>query len=375
MQLFSNYVTLLAVLSFASACSEATAPDDDGRFAPAAAATFRYVGRVDSSVAEARVLVGAASYVEFGLTGTDSVSVLLEATDFYVDSTWAVVEVDGRYVGRYAVHSGDTLRLPVTGTSGQADVDTHRVRIFHAAEPLLAQLIFYGTDGDRPVAFRERPTRRVTFFGDSMSAGAASDTSAGPCDRGLSNTNAYLAFPARLGRALEADYVVHAGSGRGLYTNWNGQDPPLPSLLPSLYMDTADARPYRLDDEDPDLALIALGTNDINSAPELRAEFDPAVFEATYREFVDALHAAYPRAALALVGTPMHGGAKNDTLNAIIARVAAYAKTAHPDLRAVAIPLEDRERHGCPAGPHPSTADHAAIAQEILGGLEGLLDG
>ena len=334
--------------------------------------SFRYVGRVDSADARAYVLAGAASYVEFGL-GDEGVEVLLTAADYNVDSTWVVAEVDGEYLGRYAVRHDDTLRLPIGAREASGADGPRRIRIFHAAEQLMGRLRFHGTAGGDVVAYPERPPRRVAFFGDSMSGGAASDTSAGPCGGGLSNANAYLAFPARVGRALEADYVVHAASGRGLYTNWNGEDPPLPDLLPHLYMDTADANPYRLRDFDADLAVVALGTNDLNSVPELRAEFDPAVFEAAYRRFVDTLHAGFPRASLALVGTPMHGGAANDSLNAIIRRVAAYAKTAHPGLTARAIPLEARELHGCPAGPHPSTGDHAAIAAVVAAGLEGLL--
>lgn len=352
-------------------CAPTPAPDDsDARVEPDSKA-FRYVGRVDSADAGAYVLAGAATYVEFALDaeGTD---VLLTAADYNVDSTWAVAEVDGAYVGRYAAHHADTLRLRIEDASAESGAE-RRVRIFHAAEQLMGRLVFHGTEGGRVSRHAGKPTRRVAFFGDSMSGGAASDISAGPCSTGLSNANAYLAFPARVGRALESDYVVHAASGRGLYTNWNGQDPPLPELLPHLYMDTAAAEPYRLSDFDADLAVVALGTNDLNSAPDLRPEFDPAVFEATYRRFVDTLLAGYPRAALALVGTPMHGGAKNDTLNAIIERVAAYAKTAHPGLTARAVPLEARELHGCPAGPHPSTEDHAAIAAEIVAGIEGML--
>lgn len=360
----SFYVALTGALAACSDRPEASPPDS---LAPDAE-VFRYVGRVDSSDAGAYVLAGAASYVEFGL-GAGGTTVLLTAADYNVDSTWAVAEVDEQYLGRYAVHHDDTLRLDIAPLASGDDSAVRRVRVFHAAEQLMGRLRFHGTVGGAVQTFENVPTRRVAFFGDSMSGGAASDVSGGPCSSGLSNANAYLAFPARIGRALDADYLVHAASGRGLYTNWNGQDPPLPDLLPHLYMDTADARPYALGDFDADLAVVALGTNDLNSAPDLRAEFDPAVFEASYRRFVDTLHEAYPRAALALIGTPMHGGAKNDTLNAIIARVAAYAKTSYPHLDARAIPLEDRELHGCPAGPHPSLEDHAVIAEEIVARL------
>ena len=368
-------LALLSCLAVA-ACSPGAGDDAaaGAAFLPADDAVFRYVGRVDSAPPGHAVLAGAASYVEFAFAG-DSAAALVSAAEFNVDSTWVVTEVDGAYRERRAVHARDTLRLVLRAAGAPGADGLHRARVFHAAEQLMGRLLFLGTAGGDVRAWPRRPGRVAVFLGDSMSGGAASDVSAGPCGGGLSNANAYRAFPARVGRALEADYVVHAVSGRGLYTNWNGQDPPLPALLPHLYLDTADATPYRLADVDADLAVVALGTNDLNSAPDLRPAFDPARFEAAYRDLVDTLRAAYPRAALAFVGTPMHGGAENDTLNAIVARVEAYARIAYPGIAARAIPLERRELHGCPAGPHPSVEDHAVIAEEIVAGLSGLLEG
>ena len=355
------------------------APPSESDLAAAAAATlahdapaFRYVGRVDPGTpAGATALVGAASYVEFEFRG-DTLYLGLGAAEKFGGYTWAIVELDGAYAGRHRIERSRDRPLALASPRPREWV---RARVHHGAEPLFSHLAFRGARADSLRAPRERPARTVAFFGDSMSSGAASDTTAGPCGREHANANAYLAFPARVGRAVGADYVVHSASGRGLYTNWNGQEPPLPALLPHLYLDTASAKTYDMAADPLDAAVVVLGANDVNHAPELRPAFDSARFERAYLTFVAGLAADYPTLRLLLVDSPMHGGDTGALLGRIIERVAQQARRAHPGMEIATHRVPAEPLHGCPAGPHPSVDDHARIAEGIVGKLRALLAG
>ena len=338
----------------------------------AEAEVFTYKGRIDQSNPLAPVLAGPASYVEFAFEG-DNITVLLTATNYQVGHTWAAVEVDGEYFGRFRVTAKDTVQLSIPRSESD-DSPPHTIRIHHAVEPLFGRLVFLGARG-QVVKPSYSPSDLVIFLGDSMTCGAASDTTSGPCNYGAyhDNTNAYLAFPARVGRAMDAHFIVHAVSGRGLYTNWNGQDPPLPVLLPYLYLDTANAMPYDMTVNQPVAAVVALGTNDLNSAPELRSEFDSTRFENTYVEFVKTLHEHSPSTAILMSTSVMHAGTKERLLSRILDRVATRSRSNYPNLKIAKSQLEEMELHGCPAGPHPSTEEHAVIATQLTRDLKALL--
>lgn len=356
-------ITLFAACAGPSLTADIAFPADD----PA----YRYVGRVDTSAPREAVLVGGASYVEFAFTGPQA-EVYLTATDYGDGWTWAVVEIDGEYRGRHRVEAGDTLALTVYAPPGYSS--PFRVRIHQGGEALFGRLVFLGASARYVLAAPRQPELTLAFFGDSMSNGAASDTSATPCGRGLDNTNAYLAFPARIGRALGADYVVHAVAGRGLYINWDGRDLPLPRALGYLYLDSTDARPYDMRAVHCDGAVVALGTNDLNSEPALRPAFDSARFERAYALFLDTLHAQQPDMAILLSTSPMVSDTAGERLTRILDRVVDGARRRYPTLRIDAAHLPDMKLHGCPAGPHPSAEDHAFIAAALAPRLHKLME-
>lgn len=357
-------IALLAACAGPSLTADIAFPADD----PA----YRYVGRVDTAAPREAVLIGGASYVEFAFTGPQA-EVYLTATDYGDGWTWAVVDIDGEYRGRHRVEAGDTLALTVYAPPGYSS--PFRVRIHQGGEAMFGRLVFLGASARYVLAAPRQPALTLAFFGDSMSNGAASDTSASPCGRGLDNTNAYLAFPARIGRALDADYVVHAIAGRGLYINWNGQDPPLPRELGYLYLDSTDARPYDMRAVHYDGAVVALGTNDLNEEPALRPTFDSARFERAYAQFIDTLHAQQPDMAILLSTSAMVRDTAGARLARILARTANRARLRYPTLHIDYVRLPDMTLHGCPAGPHPSAEDHAIIAAALAPELQRLMEG
>ena len=328
----------------------------------AASAPYRYMGRVDSAQAGQVDLIGVASYVEFGFTG-DSIEVFVSAEGGPAGYSFATVEVDGVYRGRFEIPDGDTTRLSF---SAEGD-GHHRLRLSQASEQWVGALIFYGAAAES-VTRSEARRGLAAFFGDSISAGAGSDTTGKSCDEEFYGdlANGFLAFPARAARMLELDYVVHAQSGRGLYVNWNAEDPPLPAILGHLSMDTADQRAYDISAEDPVLAVVALGTNDINAGPERSAApFDTVVYESVYDGFIDRLTDAYPRADFVLVTSPMAEEPIASLLTRSIHRVLNNARARHPDREFAIANVNGLPNNGCSNVPHPTIDDQVAIAERV----------
>ena len=333
-----------------------TAPD---------AEVFRYVGRVDTAATAGEAhLIGVASYVEFEFEG-DSV-VLAVSSDGGPDGySFATVEIDGAYRGRFEIGEDTVTRLAF----GTSDGGRHRVRLSQASEQWVGALRFLGASAK---TLHRAPARRgtVSFFGDSISAGAASDTTGKSCaeEHYGDLANGFLAFPARAARLLDLDYVVHAQSGRGLYVNWNAEDPPLPALLDHLSMDTTDARAYDLSEEDPLLAVIALGTNDINDGDERAgSRFDSSVYAMRYVAFADRLAEAYPRADFVLVTSPMTRGERGALLARSIARARDIIAERHPRREVVIADVTGMPNNGCSSVPHPTVEDQIAIAERVAG--------
>ena len=360
----SAVLPAVALLASVIGCREGTGPLPP--VTGAEAGVYRYVGRVDSTTAPGEVhLVGVASYVEFGFSG-DSVAVVVSSEGGPDGYSFATVEIDGAYRGRFEIPEDEETRLAFVVDAG-AQAEPHRLRLSQASEQWVGALRFLGASAK---TLHPAPARRgrVSFFGDSISAGAASDTTGKSCDEEHYGdlANGFLAFPARAARLLDLDYVVHAQSGRGLYVNWNAEDPPLPALLDHLSMDTSDARAYDLATEDPILAVIALGTNDISDGEARAASpFDSSVYTMRYVGFADRLAEAYPRADFVLVTSPMTRGERGALLARSIARARDMIAERHPSREVVIADVTGMPNNGCSAVPHPTIDDQAAIAERV----------
>ncbi len=356
------WATFVLTLLSVAACIGKGAPEMLSY--PAGHEAYRYVGRTGIDSSGAYDLMGSAAYVEFEYTG-DSVSLEVATAGGPNGYSFATVEVDGEYLGRFKIPTDTVTSLGFA--TGSSTPGPHRLRLSQASEPWVGHLLFYAAAAKTITRAPDREAT-VTFFGDSISAGAGSDTTGVGCDEAHygDQANAFLAFPARAGRLLNVDYVVHAQSGRGLYVNWNAEDPPLPALLDHLSMDTTDTRTYDLTAEDPIAAVVCLGTNDMNGG-EARADtpFDSTHFEQVYVGFVDRLVAAYPRAAIVLVTTPLSGPPQAAVLERILARVKQHANEAHPNVRVGIANVTGYPVSGCSRVPHPNITDQALIAETV----------
>jgi hypothetical protein len=216
----------------------------------------------------------------------------------------------------------------------------------------------------------------IEFVGNSITCGAMSDTSVSPCAVGdyVDHHNAYYAYGPRAARDLGVEYMLSSVSGIGIYRNWNSDGPTMPQVYEKAGLDVSDGRSWDFGKVRPAVVCIALGTNDLSHGDGKRARlaFDSAVFVSTYIPFVRLVKGKYPAAQIALLSSPMVGGADGLLLQRCLRAVKTAIDALYPSGKRVAVfdfaPMQPR---GC--GYHPSVEDHAVLAQELVPFLKGLL--
>ncbi|MBC7850580.1 MAG: GDSL family lipase [Chitinophagaceae bacterium] len=326
---------------------------------------FNYGGRT-LEVNGNRVLVSAASYVEFKFTGDSCIVDLinLAAGDNY---NYVSIEIDGKYIGRIKV-AGDSIRsIPIqtsTKINSSKDSQSHVVRIFKATEALNGQVIFAGARAEKLERIPARAKRKIEFIGNSITSGMAVDASMIPCDSGqwYDQHNAYLAYGPLLARSLDADFMLSSISGVGVYRTWNMDEPNMREAYESAYLDRDSSVRWNFNDYQPDLVSICLGTNDLSDGDgkNPRKPFDSTVFVNSYLDLLRIVYHRYPNAKLALLTSPMISGEKATLFFRCLNRIKLKAEAIHAGKKIAIFDFPAMTPHGCSY--HPDARDHEIMA-------------
>jgi len=244
----------------------------------------------------------------------------------------------------------------------------HRVDIVHRTETWLGvpSIARFTTDG-HVLQAPALPERKLLVLGDSVSCGAGMERPAGP-DAGDKNKpswwNARLSYGMLLGRALHAQVQLVCYGGRGLVRSWNGHtdEYQLPAFYELAIPDATHPVRWKQADYQPDLILVAIGTNDFTAGVP-----DEASYLAAYETFVRTLLRDHPRAQVALTEGAILNGEKKERLSAYILDTVQRVGSA----RVHAIP--SGHHPGDAADAHPTTAQHAEMADELAPRLRRLM--
>lgn len=123
-------------------------------------------------------------------------------------------ELDGVYQKRIKVMGGNVQTITIT-----ADADTtHTVWIYKATEAATGPIIIKKIEGNNLTVINIADEPTIEFIGNSITCGAAADTSETPCNQGVyhDHHNAYDAYGPRVARALNMNYILSSVSGIGL---------------------------------------------------------------------------------------------------------------------------------------------------------------
>ncbi len=222
--------------------------------------------------------------------------------------------------------------------------------------------------GETPTALPPRP-HQIEFIGDSHTVGYGNTSTTRNCttDDVWRTTDNSQAFAPLMAGRYNADYQVNAISGHGIVRNYNGfAGDPVPVAYPFVLLDHNTV--YKDDSWQPQVIVIALGTNDFTTALHDGEKWTTrdqlhADYEATYGAFLKGLRAHNPKAYFILWATDMAGG----EIATEEQKVVDSARAAG-DSRITFIAMNGLAMAGCHF--HPSADDDKVIAAR----LEAIID-
>ena len=239
----------------------------------------------------------------------------------------------------------------------------HRVDIMHRTESwqgvvTLARFVTDGTLHTAPVL----PQRKMLVLGDSVTCGEAIDRVDGETKK-PSWWNPRASYGMLAAQALGAQVQLVCHGGRGLLRSWNGRtdDDNLPDFYELAIANDEQRVRWNHAAYWPDLIVVAIGTNDFSTGIPERDAYVNA-----YVSLVRTLLRNHPHALLVLTEGAILNGERKTALTSYIAetirrvgnaRVHAVASVYHP---------------GDAIDAHPTKAQHAAMARELLPQLRDL---
>lgn len=283
---------------------------------------------------------------------------------------------------QYELDSVYQKRLKVTGNTANAITITaassgkHIVWIYKATEATTGPVIVQKITGNNLTVLASPKEPLIEFIGNSITCGAASDTSEVKCGQGVYHDqhNAYYAYGPRVARALHTNFLMSSVSGIGIYRTWNMDSPSMPLVYEKESLSVEDSMHWDFKKYSPKIVSIALGTNDLSrgDGKHSRSPFDSARFVKDYTAFVQLVKSKYPKATIALLSSPMATGGDRILLQNCLSAVkqnidALYAK----DTKVALFFFEPMKAGGCTG--HPSVEDHAVLAQQLVPFFKSLL--
>lgn len=325
---------------------------------------FRYVGRMSHSNPNAVRMgfTGAQIYARF--TGTSVRMRMKPGSGFF-----AVVIDDGK--PRMVQSLRDTTVLLAQGLKP----GTHSLAISQCTEAADVDYpVFYGLQLDRGARLAEAPalpTRRIEFIGNSITCGKGALDNTKAKDRDdIAYESWYISYDAEVARRLNAQCMVVARSGIGIYRNNGGRRSGDALTMQYYYTRTLcqegsemwDATTY-----EPDLICINLGTNDTAQT------YDVELLKQGARKFLQDVHNLHPRAKMVVLTGPMRSGQRlADQKAGLDYAVAQLKADGFQDVYRFDLP-RDNGQYGYGTGRHPAVGEHSHMADILTPYLKDLM--
>lgn len=273
-----------------------------------------------------------------------------------------VVVDDGEEQG-FVLDSGQQLvrivdKLPRGG---------HQVTVFKRSEGYRGAIQFGGLQLAKGVKLGKPPAhskRRILVVGDSISAGMGLLGAAGANDDQADQTPWYT-YWAVASRAVGADAMCVATSGKGIYRNW-GSEGASADTMPTYFDQilTGDgSQPWDHSQWVPTDVIINLNTNDFGTGTPPKDEF-----LAAYRDFLMRIRETAPQARIYLALGPMIDAEKRTLLTGWYGELIAALGD-----RLIAVADLGSMQWPAHAGgtSHPNRIGHAAAAENLVRFLGG----
>lgn len=201
--------------------------------------------------------------------------------------------------------------------------------------------------------------RKILVIGDSITCGFGNESKSPNHINGLRIENGYMSYAAIAARRVDAEIMMICWSGRGLYRNYyinHDRQGTLPELFDRTLPLEAEPK-WNQRNYIPQLIIINLGTNDLNTDEGRKASLTPREFLSTYDKFLNHLHNLFPHAkVLAAIG-PI-----------VDSPISGWIRTLPEKFHFVHIlifPDKNRAAEDIGGGRHPSVLGDIKMADEL----------
>lgn len=318
---------------------------------------LEWVGRVSLRNPEKAVFTFPGVQLWADFTGTSAKLLTKPGSGYFM------VEIDD--LEPYKVQSVKTDSIVVLAEN--LPQGKHYLTVTHVNEGLVMKPEIHGLildEGADLIGKPVMPVRKMEFIGNSITCGLGNEGDPGAKKFDYSMQNQYYTYEAIAARELEAQCMVVARSGIGIYRNNNGnvkgdrgnfQD-----VYPYMQFGTTGEK-WDFSRYTPDVVCVNLGTNDTTNPG-----YDITLLTNAYKNFLKTLRSHYPNAKIVLLTGSMLKGQR-----------LADVKKAHRDAIADAKARGDNEVYTLDFTPedgsvakgvfnHPSRERHEKMAQELI---------
>jgi len=335
-------------------------------FFPATDPRLTWQGRNWKDQNGLRYLTGSASSLTYHFYGNKS-RIWIQNAAPQGEYNYISIIIDGERQPRQAIRFDTLTPLEIVP---KKKAENHTIELYKETEAANGAILISSVEADSLFVIEPSQKKRIEFIGNSITVGMSADASQIACDAGTwyDQHNAYDAFGPRVARALDMDYMLTGFSGIGIYRNTRSDSPVMRDIFPSAFLSPNPNSPrWDFNQFTPDIVSICLGTNDFSGGDGVtpRAAFDPEKFIPAYVDFLRTVHGHYPDAQIVITNTPMLSGQNNIILMDCLSRIKTEAERTLPDLKPLLIFSFSKTYMGGCLG-HPSTAEHALMAEEMV---------
>ncbi|AKV04153.1 Endoglucanase E precursor [Labilithrix luteola] len=309
----------------------------------------RFVGRVDNSDPKA---------VRFAWPGTAIIARVkgpaLSARIRDDGNNFFQVLVDGEPKSIFKTEKGKESYSVVEGLTD----DIHEIALYKRTEAKVGEATFLGFDGDAKLMPPPAPAdRRIEFVGDSITTGYGNEGPGAVCTFNPAQENEYLSYSALTARALKADHVTVAWSGKTIKEMTEYWERTLPARTDSRWNHKSWV---------PQVVVLNVGTNNF-------ATHDPGEerFVRVYSQLFARVRSEYPEAFVVCALGPMltdryPQGRNNRTLakRYMAAAMAKLKANGQSNFEYLEFP-EQNHADGLGCGFHPGLKTHKLMAERL----------
>ena len=324
---------------------------------------IQYIGRIDDSDPMHPAFTYPGVQIRTGFTGT-SLEMMCK-----LHSGYFMVEIDGGEPFKVSFLGNTVANL----ANGLAD-GTHQAIVTYIGEGYENVPEFHGFFVDKGKTLAPAaplPTRKIEFIGNSITCGYGIEANSEAEHYTEETANFYYTYAARTARNLNAQALVVARSGIGVYRSYNG-----PKTGDKVNMNTE--YPYTLlynnqqkwdfSRYTPDVVCINLGTNDTSTQGA-----DSVLLLNGFKQLYKQVRSHYPKAKIVLLcGCMMNGQQLLSAQQAMNTTVDYAHQQGDAEVYRFDFTPHDGSL-GYGADWHPSMRQHEKMANELTPFLQKLM--